>query len=239
MDPMTIAMLAAAGVQTAQGIGQTISSAIKRRKAKREFDPYQIPASARASLEKASSLATMRGIPGEDLTRSRAMSSVARGTEVARRTAESPSDVLAVLGRLHGDSYMGFEQNMAMQGANAYERRQQGLMGALNRFAGYETEKWQYTELYPYMQAMGEAGQIDAAGSQNIASSMNLGMTAMGGQMDINQQRSMFDQWKQWQMGQMGQTPMATAPAYNSPYSTVPASEPTPPQFYNTWSPYR
>jgi hypothetical protein len=200
MEPMTM-MLLAGGLQTALGAGQKFGAARMRRKAQQEFSPYQIPASARASLDKASSIATMRGLPGEDLARSRAMSSASRGVEAAQRTAESPADVLSVLGRVYGDSYMGFEQNLAMQGEQAYDRRQQGVMSALNQFAGYETERWQYNELYPYMQMMGAAGDMDAAGGSNISGGINMGMQTMGAQADINQQNKMFDQWHNWQMG--------------------------------------
>jgi hypothetical protein len=132
------------------------------------------------------------------------MASASRGVEAARRTAESPSDVLSVLGKVYGDSYMGFEQNLATQGEQAYERRQGALMGALNQFAGYETERWQYNELYPYMQKMQAAGEMAGAGGANVSGGLNMGMQTFGTQADIKQQNNMFDQWKTWQKGSMG-----------------------------------
>jgi hypothetical protein len=199
MEPMTM-MALASGAQTGSGVLQKIQAAIMRRKAQKEFTPYEIPSAARASLDKAASVASMRGVPGEDIARSRALASAARGTESAQRTAESPSDVLSVLSRVYGDSYMGFEQNMAAQGEAAYERRQSQLMGALNQFAGYETERWQYNELYPYMQMMGAAGEMDAAGGANISGGLNMAMQTMGTKADMNQQQNIFNQWKEWQM---------------------------------------
>lgn len=218
MDPMTM-MLIASAAQTGLGMVQSGSAAAKRRRAQREFIPYQIPASAKASLDKAQSIASMRGIPGEDLARSRGMATTARAVESARRTAESPSDVLSVLGRVWG-SNIDMEQNLAMSGEQAYERRQAGLMNALNRFAGYETERWQYNELYPYMQAMGEAGQLEGAGGQNISGGLNMGMRALGTQADIKQQQDMFNQWKEWMMGS---SPASTTA---SPTSNLPAFSP-------------
>lgn len=200
VDPLTM-MAVGAGIQGLLGIGQKIGAGRMRRRAQKEFNPYEIPSSARASLDKAASVASMRGVPGEDLARSRAMASAARGTEAAQRTAESPSDVLSVLSKLYGDSYMGFEQNMASQGEAAYERRQGQLMQALNQFAGYETERWRENELYPYMQMMGAAGDVDAAGGSNISGGINMAMQTMGFKADMGQQQNMFDQWKEWQTG--------------------------------------
>lgn len=209
MDPMTM-MLIASGVQTGMGLVQSIGAGAKRRKAQREFTPYQIPASAKASLDRAQSIASMRGIPGEDLARSRGMATTARAVGSAQRTAESPSDVLSVLGRVWG-SNIDMEQNLAMAGEQAYERRQAGLMNALNRFAGYETERWQYNELYPYMQAMGEAGQLEGAGGQNISGGLNMGMRALGTQADIDQQNKAYQDWYNMVTGnvpnEFGRTP--------------------------------
>ena len=209
MDPMTM-MLIASAAQTGMGMAQSFNAGAKRRKAQREFTPYAIPASAKASLDKAQSIASMRGIPGEDLTRSRAMGTTARAVESARRTAESPSDVLSVLGRVYG-SNIDLEQNMAIAGEQAYERRQQGLMSALSRFAGYETERWQYNELYPYMQAMGEAGQLEGAGGQNISGGLNMGMRTLGAQADIDQQNKAYQDWLNMVTGnvpnEFGRTP--------------------------------
>ena len=227
MDPMTM-MLIASAAQTGMGMAQSFNAGAKRRKAQREFTPYAIPASAKASLDKAQSIASMRGIPGEDLTRSRAMGTTARAVESARRTAESPSDVLSVLGRVWG-SNVDMEHNLAMAGEQAYERRQQGLMSALSRFAGYETERWQYNELYPYMQAMGEAGQLEGAGGQNISGGISGAMQTYGAKADILNQQKMFEEWQKFMTANPTQ---ASAPAMQY-------GEPNPPQYYNQWSPYR
>ena len=195
-------MMIGSAVQGGLGVGQKVQAALMRRKAEREFDDYQIPASARAALEKASSVASMRGLPGEDLARARTMSGLAQGVESARRTAESPNDVLSVLGRLYS-GYAGFETEIASQGEAAYERRQGQLMSALDRFAGYETERWQYNELYPYMQRMSSAGQVDEAGNQNISGGLNSFMNVHGTKWDIQTQQDQFNEWKTWQLEAM------------------------------------
>ncbi len=199
MEPFTMMALMAGG-QALGGLLQKGQSALMRRRARREFQPYEIPSSAKAMLDKATSVASLRGVPGEDIYRSQAQASVARGTEAAQRTAESPSDVLSVLSRLYGD-YQGFEQNLAVQGEQSYERRQSQLMNALNRFSQFERERWQYNELYPYMQAMGEAGQMDMAGNQNIQSAVSTGMNIYGAQTDMDFQREQFANWQDAMFG--------------------------------------
>lgn len=238
-------MAAASAAQGALGVGQKIQAALMRRRAEREFDDYQIPASARAALEKAASVATMRGLPGEDLARARTMSGVAQGVEAARRTAESPNDVLSVLGRLYG-GYAGFETNIASQGEAAYERRQGQLMSALDRFAGYETERWQHNELYPYMQRMTAAGQIDAAGGENVSGALNSFMNIQGTKWDIQTQQNQFNDWKAWQLESMEK--QAELNKQNNAAAIVPnrfaagynasAVAPQPPAYYTSWTPY-
>ena len=223
MDPLTIMAVA----QGAGGALQKFESARLRRRAQREFKPYDIPSSAKAMLGKATSLATQRGVPGEDLYRARAQSSVAQGVEAAGRTAESPSDVLSVLQMLHG-GYMDFEQNMATTGAQMHEQRQGQLMNALSRFSQFETERWQYNELYPYMQAMGEAGQVDEAGNQNIGSAISSGMSIYGAKEDRKFQNEQFDKWKETMFGGMNTAiPNTGYEQGPTPYSNQP------------WSPYK
>jgi len=191
MDPISIAMLAMGAGQAAMGVGQQISAGIQRRRARREFDEYQIPASAKASLDQAKSIASLRGVPGEDIYRSQAQAAAAGGIEAAQRTAQSPTDVLSVLGRVYS-GLSQFEGNMAIQGASAYERRQAQLASTLDRFSRLETERWQYNELYPYLQAMGAAGQTAQAGSANISGGMNMALGTLGGMQDVASQKEMF-----------------------------------------------
>lgn len=206
-EPMTMMALIAAG-QAALGAGQKAQSAITRRRAQRRFDRnrYQIPSSARAMLSQASSLATERGVPAEDIYRSRATSAVASGVEAAERTAGSSGDVLSVLQRLHGN-YQDFEKDMAVQGADMYEKRQRTLMDTMMRFSQLETERWMYNELYPYMQTMGMAGQLDEAGGANIGSAMQSAMSLYGAQHEMNTMNEQYEKWLEMMMGEADNTP--------------------------------
>ena len=96
---------------------------------------------------------------------------------------------------------MDFEKNMAVSGEQAYQRNQGILTNAMRYMAGLEQQRWQYNELYPYMQEMGAAGQIDAAGWGNINNSLNTMMIQQGQDKQIASQEKMFDQYKQWKLG--------------------------------------
>lgn len=194
-------VIALAAAQAAIGAGQLVGAGIKRRKAKKNFQEFQIPGSAKAYLDKATSIASQRGIPGEDIYRNNALGSASRAVETAGRAAGSSADVLGVLSKVYGQNYMDFEKNMAVSGEQAYQRNQGVLTNAMRYMAGLEQQRWQYNELYPYMQEMGAAGQQDAAGWGNINNAANMGMSQYGAQQQIQSQEKMFDQYKQWKLG--------------------------------------
>ena len=106
-----------------------------------------------------------------------------------------------VLSKVYGQNYMDFERNMAVSGQQAYQRNQGILNNALQYMAGLEQQRWQYNELYPYMQEMQGAGQIDAAGWGNINNAINMGMNQYSTNQQIKSQEKMFDEYKKWKLG--------------------------------------
>jgi hypothetical protein len=214
-----------AGAQLALGIGQNIASGIRRRKAKKNFQEFQIPGSAKAYLDKATSIASQRGVPGEDIYRNNALGSASRAVETAGRAAGSSSDVLNVLSKVYGQNYMDFEKNMAVSGEQAYQRNQGILTNAMKYMAGLEQQRWQYNELYPYMQEMGAAGQVDAAGWGNVNNAVNMGITQYGQQQQIKSQESMFDKYLEAKLGTGGGGTSFTPFSFNqSGYSEQPGT---------------
>lgn len=199
--------------QAVVGAGQLISAGIKRRRAKKNFQEFEIPGSAKAYLDKATSIASQRGIPGEDLYRNGALGSASRAIETAGRAAGSSADVLGVLSKVYGQNYMDFEKNIAVSGEQAYQRNQGMLTSAMQYMAGLEQQRWQYNELYPYMQEMGAAGQMDAAGWGNINNAGNMALNISGQQKQIASQESMFDEYKKWKLGGQGVDTGTMAPS--------------------------
>lgn len=200
MDPITIAALAQAGM----GVVQQYSSGVARRRAKRNFQNYTIPQSANTMLDVARDFSMERELPGSEMYRNRALGSAARAVEAAQRTAEAPSDVLAVLGRAYGRDYMDFEKNLATMSIENRMRGRSAYMSALDRMTQLETQRWEMNELMPYMQKMNEAAQLEAAGGANIQSALSTGATMWNANEAMKSERSMFDEYLKWKKGSGG-----------------------------------
>ena len=189
-----MAIMAAA--QGAMGIGQKISAGAQRRQAEREFDDYEIPSGINRMLELLHGSASQTELPGSDIMRSRLASSTAEGVSVSQRTAKSSSDVLGALMGLYGKQ-MDVQQDMAVAGAQNYQRNQMQLAQGLQTLGNYQTQKWQYNELYPYMQKMTAAGEMDYAGGQNIGGAISSGINIFGSDMQMKHDMDMFGKYKE------------------------------------------
>ena len=136
----------------------------------------QIPEEAKAALGIAERGAMSPTLPAEDLRRAQIGERVAEGVSAGQGAATSSSDVLSLLSNLYGQS-MGAEQNLAIEGAERYDRNQSALRGELGRMADWEQQKWNYDVLMPYQQMLGQAEAYSQRGAQEIG----MGMGAIGG----------------------------------------------------------
>lgn len=196
MDPITMAAIMAA-VQGGLGLVQQGNAAIKRRQAQREFDQnkYQVPAGVKAMLSTIQNVASQTQLPGADIARQRLASSTAQGVETAQRTAQSSSDVLGALHNLYRKQ-MDSQQDLAIAGAQNYQRNQLQYAQALGTLGQYQSQKWMYNTMYPYMQRMTEAGQIAQAGSANLGSAIQSGMNIAMADYQLDQMNKQFENWK-------------------------------------------
>lgn len=228
MDPMTIMALLSAG-QGILGAGQKIGAKMQRGNAERNFQRMEIPSGVNAMMDVMKSLSTQTEVPGADLLRSRQDKTTAQGVETAQRTSESGGDVLGMLSSVYSRQ-LDSAQNQAIQNAQFYQQNRLRLGNALETLGGYQTEKWKYNELYPYIQKMTAAGQTDAAGSANISGGIGGMINTFGAKanmdwMDENQQN-----WLDTKMGAYNTTPNPVNAGYG---------EPQPPQYSNqSWTPY-
>lgn len=165
------------GVNIAFGIGSKRRARKKRRRAQKFFEQnkYEIPESARASLDVAQRQASEVALPGQDVLESRLGQTTAQGVGAAQEVSTTSSDVLGVLTNLYGSQQMR-QQDIGLQAAQQYSANQANLQQSLNTMAGYEEQKWKYNVLYPYQQQMAAAGQLRAEGTQQI--SQGLGQVA-------------------------------------------------------------
>jgi phosphate/sulfate permease len=187
-----VALLASAALSAYQ----IYKSDSDSKKAEKNFDKYEIPSGVNAMLDVMKSLSTQTELPGSDLLRSRQMATTAQGVETAQRMSESDGDVLGLLSEMYGKQLDSAEK-MAIQGAEYYAQNRARYANALNTLGQYQTEKWKYNELYPYMQKMTGAGQTAAAGSANISGGIGSAIDIYGGQENMKfQDKMMGEFWK-------------------------------------------
>jgi hypothetical protein len=202
-------VIAAALISAAVGAAQMAKSESDRKKAEKNFDKYEIPSGVNAMMDVMKSLSTQTELPGSDILRSRQAATTAQGVETAQRTSESGGDVLGLLSEMYGKQLDSAEK-MAIQGAEYYAQNRARYANALNTLGGYQTQKWQYNELYPYMQNMTGAGQTAGAGSANISSGIGSAIDIYGGQQNMKTQDESFNNWLKNKMG-----------SYNAPNNPI------------------
>jgi hypothetical protein len=170
MDPITI-MLAAQGLL---GVGEKIIGGIQRNKAQKEFDKnkYEIPSSVNAMLDTVRGEASQRKLPGQEIMDQQIGATTAQGVEAATRVGRSSSDALGALEGLYGRQ-MQSQQNLALAGAQNWQENQFKYANSLRILGDYQQEKWKYKSLYPYMQKMTGAGEMQMAGNTNIGSGVS------------------------------------------------------------------
>ena len=173
-----IAPLIAAGASSLLQAGFGIADMIKGKKTLNkaqsfyEENKFQIPEGAKAALGVAERQASSMALPGEDILRARLGESTAQGIGTAQQVGTSSSDVLAMLASLSA-SQMAGEQNIALSGAERYDRNQAGLRDELSRMSDLEQKRWEYNVLYPYQQQLMQAEQYSTRGRQGLSAGLS------------------------------------------------------------------
>lgn len=158
-----------AAAQLGYGMYQDYKSGKEKDAAESKFNNFEIPQGINAMMDVMRTISTQTEMPGSDILRARQASSTAQGVETAGRTQESSGDVLGLLGSVYSKQLDSAEK-MAIANAQNYQQNRMRYANALQTLGGYQTEKWKYNELYPYIQGMTQAGQTNAAGNANISS---------------------------------------------------------------------
>jgi hypothetical protein len=168
--------------QIGMGIGKAAKAKKARRKAQSTFDQnkYEIPESARASLQSAQRQASEVGLAGQDVMEAQLGQSTAQGVSAAQDVGTSSSDVLGMLSQMYGNQ-QSQQQSIGIQAAQQYQQNQGVLQNSLSNMANLEDQKWKYNVLYPYQQQMGAAGQMADQGTSMINSGMGAISNVAGG----------------------------------------------------------
>jgi len=179
------------------GVGlRDLKRAKKEREKAADFweqNKYEVPEAAQASLGIGERQAGSYRLPAEDLQRARLAETTSAGVGQARTAAQSSGDVMSFLGDIYGQQQRG-EQNIAMSGAERYDRQQSALQQELGRYAGYQEEEFRFNKLLPYMQMLDRAEALGTRGAkyigQGVSTMSGVGSSAMseyGSKMDYNQ----------------------------------------------------
>lgn len=186
-----------AAVQAAGGIAQKISAGAERRKADKFFNKnkYEVPSGVNSMLDIMGNVASQRDLPGGDLIRQRLSATTSQGVETAERVGQSSSDVLGALQGLYSKQ-MNNQQDMAIASAQNWQRNQLQYANALQTMGQYQTEKWNYNVLYPYMQKMTAAGEMGQAGNENIASGISSGLSVMTANAQMQEDQAKMAEWE-------------------------------------------
>ena len=193
----TIAGGVAGTVQFGMGIADRVKGKRKLKEAQSFFEAnkYKIPESAQSALDVAERQAQGTRLPGEDYRRSQMAEVTSGGVGAAQQVASSSSDVLGLLSSLYGQQQQ-YEQNLAVSGAERYDRNQQMLGSELNRMADLEREKWQYNSLYPYQQMLAQASAFSDRGAQMIGSGLGTIGGAAGNYVQLSSANSQYEDFK-------------------------------------------
>lgn len=171
MDPITIAMLVAAGVKGLVGIGKSVAGGIQANRAKKDlakaFPKYSRPEEYNKLLSLYQREAGRGELPGQDRYEAKISEGTARGVRSAAKYADSPVAAVAASSQLYGQQQSAI-RDLGLQYAAFQQRAQQNLAGAYQMGAQYSDKEWWQNVGYPDQVRRNMAAQRFNAGQQNL-----------------------------------------------------------------------
>lgn len=196
MDPSTLLSLLSGGSTGLGGLikggTQMFQGLADTRKGKRleeeagERPEFDIPESVDQVIRMYEQM-SRSGLPGQDLMQQDIQASTARTATTAGQLADSPIAALTALGGAQQRELSAL-RDLQTRAASYQAQARQGLAGAHQMKAGYETEQWRQNQLLPWEIGMNRAMQLQTAGRGNMMAAADtfgsmfaLGGEAMGG----------------------------------------------------------
>jgi hypothetical protein len=178
---------AIAASQAGLGLYQTLRSSklAKDAMARYEANKYSVPAGMTSAVNMAARQAQGTRLAGQDVMEQNLAAGTAQAVGAAKRAASTPSQVLAAT----VESYAQQQENQRqidLAASQDYERRQQMYQNTLMQLAPYQQKVWEYNTLYPVQAQLNKASAMGAAGSQNIGTALQSGMSLLGNQQYLN-----------------------------------------------------
>lgn len=217
MDPLTLSLIVG-GAQAGIGALQRRAARKRREKALADFN-YEIPSAVTEQVQQAKEKASRRGLPGEDITRGRLESDLARTVSKGEGVAETPGDILGLYAKSFGQK--GDIATRILEGGAKYQaEREHELTRAMGAMADAQQQQFHYNKYMPFMSEMGFAGQQSMGGAQNIAAGFQTGVGGVMNKMQMDQMKELYGQ-----MNNNNQQPFDWEAYNKSKYALLPAAE--------------
>lgn len=179
---MALITLAALGISAGlgaykayQGRKQKKKGERIRRRAQSRFDanPFRLPTEALSALSSAQNLAGQTRLPGQDLIEQQISGGAGAAVQATREAATTPQDVIGGATQAYQNLYVNPLRDLGVSASNRYDANQQNLQAQLNTISQFRNQEWQQNVKLPYQAAMQTAGQMQAAGQQNMFSGIS------------------------------------------------------------------
>lgn len=153
---------------------------------------FEIPSAATEALQRARFRALNTKLPGQALMEQQIGQATAQGQRYATETAASPVDALATASAITGNQQNALG-NLAIEGANMFDRNQAALTNQLGSYATWQNQKNAWDKYQPYTEAKQAESALRYGAEANKYSGWKgiLGAAAGGALMADN--RGLFD----------------------------------------------
>jgi len=158
-----------------------------------ERPTYNIPLAATEALNRSKNLASSNQMAGQSNVTQRIDQATANSLYDINQNSSSGVEALAALSGVYSNQ-MDAENQLGLNAAQDYQRRQAAVNNELNRYAGYQDAQWDYNVNQPFQekaaaaQALGEAGMRNKyEGLKGVVGAASMGLSGMGNKSATNQ----------------------------------------------------
>lgn len=167
IDPFTLSLIASSIPAVAQGI----TGLVQGRKAKNmlaglDRPTFNIPTAATESLNQARMNASTMQMAGQTQAEQGLNQTAANALYNINQNATSAPEALAAMVGVYGNQ-MGAQNQLSMQAARDYNARQRELVGALDKYSGWQAKEWDYNVNQPFQEKAMAARALAGAGMNN------------------------------------------------------------------------
>lgn len=175
LDPITLSIISSSIPAVAQGItgfiqgkkGKDILGNLSR-------PTMEIPQAATEALNTARTLASSNQLPNQVQAQQGIDQSTANAMYNINQNATNSTEALAALTGVYGNQ-MNAQNELAGQAANFAMAQDQNFMNALNQYAGYQQQAWDYNVNQPYQAKLAEGQALTGAGMRNKYEALKTG----------------------------------------------------------------